>query len=295
MRVRPYTEADAEGVVALFASAHTLDPTIRPVTLEAWREFTRRSYSGGARDFAVAEDGRGMAAMLYSMLQESDVRHFRILVHPAHRRAGLGTRILRYVEGQGGTILRCNCRGIWEAGTAFLRHHGFSVTDRQLEMKWRGDVPRPAPVPDGCVLREGRAADDAEWMRLHDDGYAGRPDHTPLTLEDLALKRRGPGFHLWVADLDGRLAGFCETRDTQDGRRGIVESIVVDRRDRGRGLGRALTVAGMRTLREAGHEEIELSVDADNEPAVSLYRSLGIEVYDEQCTWQRPRASAETR
>ena len=48
----------------------------------------------------------------------------------------------------------------------------------------------------------------------------------------------------------------------------------------GTGLGKALTVAGIRYLQGQGLHAVMLYVDADNIPAVSLYRRLGFTRWD---------------
>ena len=48
----------------------------------------------------------------------------------------------------------------------------------------------------------------------------------------------------------------------------------------GRGLGRALTVAGLRYLRDAGLGTAMLYVESDNEAAMAVYRGLGFTWWD---------------
>ena len=47
----------------------------------------------------------------------------------------------------------------------------------------------------------------------------------------------------------------------------------------GLGLGKALTAACIQCAREAGYLQLELSAVADNEAALSLYRSVGFEEF----------------
>jgi mycothiol synthase len=48
----------------------------------------------------------------------------------------------------------------------------------------------------------------------------------------------------------------------------------------GRGLGRALTVAGLRYLRGLGLDQAMLYVEGDNAPARAVYRALGFTWWD---------------
>jgi len=56
---------------------------------------------------------------------------------------------------------------------------------------------------------------------------------------------------------------------------GEVYVVGVDPGERGSGLGRALTLAGLGYLRDRGVTEAMLYVDEDNVPAIKLYEGLG--------------------
>ena len=58
-----------------------------------------------------------------------------------------------------------------------------------------------------------------------------------------------------------------------------IEDVFVSEDARGTGLGRALVEAAIERARERGCRRIELDVDADNDPALALYRSLGFGDY----------------
>jgi mycothiol synthase len=287
MRIRSYDEADVPKVVVFFAEAAGLDPTVHEVTEKGWREYAGMSFNHGACDFLVAEDGAALAAVAASTRVPYG-RHFRITVHPEHRRRGLATQLLRRIEEQEGTPRQCNCMGSWVAGRAFLLQNGFEPTIRMLDMERIGGAPDAEPLPEGFVLRPYRetADDDAAWKRVNEVGYGDGPDYNPLLDEDLELCRATPAFHLWFAERDGEIVGLCHTKEWQ-GKVGCINSVVVDPRARGRGLGRALTAAGMRTLADQGQQKVVLSVLADNRPAYAIYERLGFTTVDEMVTWRK--------
>ena len=78
------------------------------------------------------------------------------------------------------------------------------------------------------------------------------------------------------SERDGKLAGFHWTKiHGTPPQVGEVYVVGVDPAGQGGGLGRALTLAGLRYLRSRGLPEVMLYVDEDNTPAIRLYESLG--------------------
>lgn len=68
---------------------------------------------------------------------------------------------------------------------------------------------------------------------------------------------------------------------------GEVYVVGVDPAHQGRGLGRSITVAGLRWLRARGLPQAMLYVEADNEPALAVYRSLGFTHWDTDVMFYR--------
>ena len=106
-----------------------------------------------------------------------------------------------------------------------------------------------------------------------------------------------------VLDVDDRMAGFCWTKvhpaaDTGDdhnggGDVGEIYVIAVDPDFHGRGLGAQLTLAGLDHLAGQGIRVGMLYVDADNTPAVSLYRRLGFSVHSTNAAFVAENTPAE--
>jgi len=65
----------------------------------------------------------------------------------------------------------------------------------------------------------------------------------------------------------------------------------VDPGERGTGLGRALTLAGLGYLRDRGLAEAMLYVDEDNVPAIKMYEGLGFTRWSTDAMY-RQRTSA---
>jgi ribosomal protein S18 acetylase RimI-like enzyme len=62
------------------------------------------------------------------------------------------------------------------------------------------------------------------------------------------------------------------------GGRGWVDTLAVAQSERRRGLGRALLLHALTDLQRAGARGLGLGVEAENDGALGLYRSLGLEV-----------------
>jgi mycothiol synthase len=79
----------------------------------------------------------------------------------------------------------------------------------------------------------------------------------------------------FLAERDGRLAGFHWTKVDGSGA-GEVYVVGVDPDEQGTGLGRALTLTGLRYLRDDRRlPEVTLYVDESNTAAIHMYSRLG--------------------
>ena len=80
---------------------------------------------------------------------------------------------------------------------------------------------------------------------------------------------------LFVAELDGRLAGYIGLWDLVG--EGHVSTLAVDQALRQRGIGQALLRHGIGALAQRGLESVTLEVRASNKAAQALYRKWGFE------------------
>ena len=125
---------------------------------------------------------------------------------------------------------------------------------------------------------------------MNNRAFADHPDQRGQTRADIEAKQREPwfdpsGFLLLDADPDGpragHLDGFCWTKVHAgvDPPLGEIFVIGVDPSAHGRGLGRALTVAGLDHLAARGLTIAMLYVDESNAGARRMYDRLGFELH----------------
>jgi ribosomal protein S18 acetylase RimI-like enzyme len=169
--------------------------------------------------------------------------------------------------------------------TAFERH-GLRLRRSAFSMV-RSDTARPVPAavfPDGVeVARYGLGDGDEAVHRLIyvDAAWASVPGHGERDLEAWRKKERQCR-SMFLACRGGRPAGWVAGR-VLDGGRGYITTLAVAASERGRGLGRGLLLHAFADLQQAGARELTLAVEAENETALGLYRSVGLEVERE---WQ---------
>ncbi len=153
-------------------------------------------------------------------------------------------------------------------------------------------------------LRNGDAADGAAVFEIFNATHAetdfllSYPDENSLDPEQAARylqkKTESPNEIELLAVVGGTIVGLAgiEAVGTKYKVRHRADfGISVLREYWGLGLGRALTEACIRCAKEAGFEQLELNVVAENERALSLYRSVGFTEFGRNPKGFRSRTS----
>jgi len=140
--------------------------------------------------------------------------------------------------------------------------------------------------------------------------FADHPEQGRWTAEDLARREAEPWFDprgFFLAERAGELIGFHWTKvhprdetpppGAEPAPIGEVYVVGVRPSAGGAGLGRALTLIGLRHLATEGLESVLLYVDEDNIPAIRMYTRLGFTTYtrDVSYHWQGPAAGQAPR
>jgi len=228
-----------------------------------------------------------------------------LVVHPAHRRAGLGTRIVQALldrTAQAGAPAASRLR-LWAHGEhpgAVALAHSLGFTQARVLWQMRRSLLAPLAephLPEGVGLRPFVVgADEPEFLRVNNAAFDWHPEQGGWDLEQVKLREAEPWFDpqgfLLAVDADNRLLGFHWTKVHGEGAHshepiGEVYVLGVDPSARGLRLGAALTLAGLRHLRDRGLRQVMLYVEADNAAAVRLYSDLGFTRWDTDVSYVR--------
>ena len=240
-------------------------------------------------DPATAEDLAGIAVVIES---PDGTGVLELAVHPSYRNRGVAGRLLAALqEKRGFDGLTAWSHGNHEAAAELASRFGYGPVRelRKMRLMSSSSSLPDAALPPGVTLRAFVPGQDEQaWLAANRAAFAHHPEQGSMTLADLKAREEEAWFDpegfLLAVDADGTLLGYHWTKvhPKQGPHPAIGEVYVVGVTPdaQGSGLGKALTVAGIRHLQEKGLHAVMLYVDADNEAAVALYRKLGFVRWD---------------
>lgn len=287
--IRAYLADDAGAVVNLAGETRDLDPGAPVLDAARWRFVCADPYADPEAHFRVAEtdDGRLLGIAYRFDPPRPDGGSYRatfVVVHPKHRRRGIGRELFDAIAGDGGRdgdtgwYLTTTIDEASSAAWPFARSLGFKRAQSLLVME-RPLPGRPLPEPDSDARIERFLGATAwqDWADIHNASFQGVPfavRHDPDALEGNRPDDFRPE-HVRFAKLSGKRVGYLFLRETTGG--GYVESIGVLPDVRGQGIGTALLVSALEYLVDRGHRQVALTVDDGNRAALKMYARLGFD------------------
>ena len=295
--------AEIAEVSDLLHDAWVADGT-RPLNDHLWLDLRE----GGRRGFAgvlARQDHHDHLLGYCQVSRGNESWSLDVVVHPHHRydfsdiAPHLVASALDIVAGEGGGHVH------WWIFEPNQTHHrladqaGFAPGRRLVQM--RRELPLEPALSSLSHDFEVRpfvdGHDEEAWLRVNNAAFASHPEQGGWTPDVLASRKQEPWFdpNGFLLHFEGDdLAGFCWTKvhDEPSMRIGEIYVIAVDPRYSGRGLGTKLAVAGLNHLASVGVDAAMLFVDESNQPAITMYQSLGFTVHHVEHAFIRDVAAA---
>lgn len=284
----PLDPADAAEVRAL-ADAAALADGVPPLSEQPLLWLT--GGGPGVRHLLAHDVAGGLVGYAQVDLRDPARATAEVVVHPAHRRRGIGSALLDAardaVLAAGGDHVAVWAHGDVPAARALAAARGFPVV-RELWQMALDPLVAPADAPPTRDLRPGltvrtfqHGRDEDAWVQLNARAFAAHPEQGRLTRADLADRTAEPWFDpagLLLAESGGRAVAYAWAKVPDPGvPEGEVYALGVDPDAQGRGLGPALTDRLLRYLAGRGVTRVVLYTEGDNHPAIRVYRAAGFE------------------
>lgn len=229
-----------------------------------------------------------------------------LAVHPDARRLGIASLLMRGLEERTTGPMRLWAHGRLPGAQALAHRFGYLQARELWQMRRSLLAELPAiPPPAGITFRPFVVGQDEQaWTDVNNRAFVEHPDQGGWSLAQIRTREKEPwfdadGFLLAEDDRDGRLLGFHWTKvhggaggSHAHDRIGEVYALGVDPSAQGRGLGPALTVAGLRYLRGLGLSQVMLYVDGSNTGAIRVYERLGFTRWDVDVSYRRIAAAS---
>lgn len=305
---RRLAAADIEGVLALVDAVTDADG-VRPLSEHVMLHLRYGGDPESRHLLARAASAEGSERLVgYAHIDVTDAVEGSVAelgVHPGARGHGVASAMVeRLLEESPDGRLRLWAHGQQPGAAALARRFGFRRERVLWQMRRSLYAPLPAPeLPAGIRLRPFvPGQDERAWTEVNNRAFADHPDQGHWGVEEVRTREREPwfdpaGFILAERDGDGRLVGFHWTKvhggaaDDHTAHMhepiGEVYVVGVDPSAQGLGLGRALTLAGLRHLRSLGLAQAMLYVDESNTRAIRVYERLGFIRWDTDVSFAR--------
>jgi len=251
----------------------------------------RTNTKPAARAFAVVDPSSHLVAYAQATpnSETSPTWTIDLAIDPNHRHdhdpitdIALST-VLSWVRVRGGRDVQWWKHQPTDSDRTIAELHGLLPKRQLLEMHTQLDPTPPSPAITTRSFVP--SVDEPALLEVNNLAFAHHPDQGNWTHDSLIGRFNNPWFDpaglLIHTDDHDSMLGFCWTKihhRTAAPPLGEIYVIAVRPTHHGRGLGRALTQAGLASLHQRDIDHVMLFVDGANTTASNLYQQLGFTV-----------------
>ena len=208
---------------------------------------------------------------------------FELQVHPAARQLELEREMFNWVQSQI-THLNNDCATLYTLVNQYdtlrvdlLEAENFQPVGDWLYMQRSLATPLPLPqVPPAFSVSDMTAVDFASRATALADAFDA-PPRPQLYQQFMNAPGYDPTLDIVTIDLGGQVASFAMCWVDALSKDGQFEPVGTRPQFHRQGLSKATLLEGMRRMRERGMQNVIVIVEAAEEPACHLYKSLGLE------------------
>jgi mycothiol synthase len=295
--LRPPAHVEMDTVQQVWSESQDAD---EPLGRPAGGWWSVMDWATSSRVLVAPEGVIGVAAVEYR--PGAEAAEARVALLPAHRHCRPAVMLIRasiaLARDLGAPLVRLYMpiAALW--ATAPARASGFNaIREQHVMLRPAGAGPLQAVPVAGVQLRPLADGEEAALLEFLNHAWAGTWNFRPITAEALAsdLEGQRPGMLVAVDDTEpARIVGTCHAiydpahRNPDGHPYAWISNLTTHQAWRGRGLGRALLVAGIEYLHAQGASSIALGVDGGAAAPVALYRSAGFATISAVAIWERP-------
>ena len=281
------SKSQIDGVIALINAATAQDGT-PPISEHI---FLHLRHGGDKSDsHLIVEQANQVIA--YAHIDATDLvagPSVELVVHPDHRKSGLGKELLSKSKEICGSKMRLWAHGDLSAAQKLAEENGFERIRTVIQM--RKSLADLHPQQHNFQIRTFLPGiDNEEWLALNNQLFKDHPEQGGWSIKDLQTRLAESWFDpagFFVATENSKLIGFTwtkihgghshkhEDQAEQHDHDPIGEIYITAVATSGTGLGKVLTQTALAYLKASGLTTAMLYVDSDNQAALNLYKSIG--------------------
>ena len=277
--VRPFSWDDVRLLAALEAGS-TLTESAPPAgSVERMRRWLAQPGMHPERDCFIALDGAAPSGYTYLVTEQPIGRGVLTGRAAPPGRQALLDAALSQARSAGLMVVDVDVDESDTERQAFLTSAGFTLVRTHVHLR-RDDTRKVgAPVPEGATLRLAEPGDVPGLTALQNAAFTGSWGYSPNTPDEIAYRvfelPDDPPDHVLLLEQGGTLAAYCWTHREHADAPGVVGMVGVVPDQQSRGLGHAVTAAGLDHLIDVGATPVDVTVDSENAPALRVYERLG--------------------